>query len=93
MTMPDEVVDVALETNEGDYFQFLNVRKGTLMEALDKALADGAALSLVNIDSCALVIPWKLIRGITYLASGAEEREDAWLTLWERVSEDARQAG
>jgi hypothetical protein len=91
--MPDEVVDVALETNEGDYFQFLNVRKGTLLDALDKALSDGAALSLVNIDSCALVVPWKLIRAITYLASGAEEREDAWLTLWERLSEDARQAG
>ena len=93
MTMSNEVVDVALETNEGDYFQFLNVRKNSLMEALDKALADGAAISLVNIDSCALVIPWNLIRSITYLASSAEAREDAWLTLWERVSEDARQVG
>lgn len=88
-----EVIDVAIETNEGDFFQFLNVQEPVLREALDKALADGSALSLVNIDSCALVIPWKLIKGVTYLASGAEEREDAWLTLWERVSEDSRKAG
>jgi hypothetical protein len=87
------VHDVAIETNEGDFFQFLNVREEALKGALDQALADGSALSLVNIDSCALVIPWKLIKSITYLASGAEEREDAWRTLWERVSGDARQVG
>lgn len=90
----NEVQDVAIETNEGDYFQFLNVCATALRQALDKALADGAALSLVNTDSCALVIPWKLIKRIIYVPVEAEEREDAWVTLWERVSdEDARQAG
>lgn len=88
-----DVIDVAIETDNGDYFQFLNVQKGVLGCALDKALEDGAALSLVNIDSCALVIPWKLIKRIIYVPAEAEEREDAWLTLWEHVSEDARQAG
>lgn len=88
-----DVIDVAIETDDGDFFQFLNVREVSLRQALDKALADEAALSLVNEDSCALVIPWKLIKRVTYLASEAEEREDAWLTLWERVSEDSRQAG
>lgn len=89
-----EVLDVALETDDGGYFQFLNVRAEALMLAVDQALADGVALSLVNADSCALVIPWKLIKSITYVDSSAEERDDAWTTLWERVSESVtRKAG
>lgn len=88
------VHDVAVETAEGDFFQFLNVRAPDLKQALDKALEDKAVLSLVNVDSCALVIPWKLVKRIIYVPAEAEEREDAWVTLWERVSaEDARQAG
>lgn len=89
-----EVHDVAIETPEGDFFQFLNVRAPDLQKAVAKALADGAALSLVNKDSCALVIPWKLIKRIIYVPAEAEERDDAWITLWERTpGEAARQAG
>lgn len=88
-----ELLDVAIENNEGDFFQFLNVRESDLRSALAKALTDGSALALVNIHSCALVIPWKLIKSITYLASNAEEREDAWLTLWERTQQGARKTG
>ena len=89
-----EVFDVAIEVDDGGYFQFLNVPADTLKDAIDRALADGVALSLVNADSCALVIPWKLIKSVTYVASEAEEREDAWITLWERVLEPgARKAG
>lgn len=79
------VHDVAVETNEGDYFQFLNVREDVLKAALDTALADKTALSLVSTDSCALVIPWKLIKRIIYVPTEAEEREDAWITLWEHA--------
>lgn len=83
------VHDVAIETNEGDYFQFLNVREDVLKAALDTALADGAALSLVSTDSCALVIPWKIIKRIIYVPTEAEEREDAWITLWEHAPTSA----
>ncbi len=89
----NQVHDVAVETNEGDYFQFLNVREDVLKSALDTALADGAALSLVNIDSCALVIPWKLIKRIIYVPTEHEEREDAWVTLWEHAPSGARNVG
>lgn len=88
-----EVLDVAIETDDGSYFQFLNVSADALKAALDSALADGVTLSLVSRDSCALVIPWKLVMAITYVASSAEEREDAWVTLWERVSDETRKAG
>ena len=88
-----DVHDVAIETREGDFFQFLNVRAHDLLQALEKVLADGTALSLVNTDSCALVVPWRLIKRIIYVPAEAEEREDAWVTLWERAStEDALKA-
>lgn len=86
-----EVQDVAIETAEGDFFQFLNMKATVLRDAVDKALADGAVLSLVNADSCALVIPWRLIKRIIYVPVEAEEREDAWVTLWERASDDVLQ--
>ncbi len=89
--MPD-VLDVAIEADGGGYFQFLNVRAKALKAALAAALVDGVAFSLVNEDSCALVIPWKLVVSITYVASEAEAREDAWVTLWERSTME-RKAG
>ncbi len=84
--MPD-AVDVAIETEEGGFFQFLNVRKADLYGALDRALADGVVLSIVSIESCALVIPWALVRRVTYIPSMEEDREEAWTTLWEQLSE------
>ncbi len=83
-----ELRDVAVETEDGGYFQFLNVYADSLLSAVTRALADGVALSLVNADSCALVVPWRLIKSVSYIASSAEEREDAWVTLWERALDD-----
>jgi len=88
-----EVQDVAIETEEGDFFQFLNVRAADLRKALANALADSSVLSLVNKDSCALVIPWRLIKRIIYVPAEAEERDDAWSTLWERTSDKVQQTG
>lgn len=76
-------VDVAVETAEGDYFQFLNVDEEALRLAISKAEADKSALSLVSLDSCAIVIPWKLVHCIYYVPVTAPPDEDSWKKLWE----------
>lgn len=85
--MPD-LCDVAVETDDSGYFQFLNVQAPSLRDSLDKALADEAALSLVNADSCVLVVPWRLVKSVSYIPSSADEHEDKWITLWERAHTD-----
>lgn len=76
-------VDVAVETFAGDFYQFLSVNEDVLTAAVVKATGDAVALSLVNTESAALVIPWKLIKRILCVPVDVEEREDAWETFWE----------
>jgi hypothetical protein len=88
----NEAVDVSVETNEGDFFQFLSVPKEDLEVAVAKAELDGVALSLVSSDSAALVVPWKLVKRVAYVPVVSEDRDDAWLTIWEKPGADKEQA-
>lgn len=75
--------DVAVETTDGNYYQFINVREDVLAAAVRKGAADRVALSLVNTDSAAIVIPWRFIKRITYAPVDVAEYDEAWLLYWE----------
>lgn len=77
-----DAVDATVETTDGALYQFPNVPEVRLRAAVDKALADGAALSVANLDSAALVIPWRLVRRVRY-APVTEANDDDWKLLWE----------
>lgn len=80
------VVDVTVETFEGDLYQFPNVREDILRQALAKSLVDGAVLSLVNLSGSALVVLWPTVLRISFLDVEADAAEDAWCTLWESTT-------
>ena len=87
--MTNDVVDVAIESREGGYFQVANISKEALVAAVEKATSDGAALSLVSLDSAALVVPWFLVQRISYLSALVDDDDDsdtAWTTVWERAN-------
>lgn len=75
-------VDVVIETQVGDIYQFPNLPIGVLRSAIAKATTDGVALALVNGDSAALVVPWSLV-GIVRAAPVTEDpSEDDWEVIW-----------
>lgn len=83
-SMPDAVVDVSIETSEGGTFQFANIRRDALLAAVQKALLDHVTLSLVSTDSAALVVPWALVRRVSYVSVLQEgENESDWIVIWE----------
>lgn len=92
--MSTELVDVALETNAGDYFHFLSVELSKLQAAVAKAEADGVTVSLVSSDSAALVVPWRLVKKVLYLSVHEEDCEfNAWSVLYQcPVEEHAAEA-
>lgn len=77
------VVDVAVETFEGELYQFPNMNEASLRQALTKALGDHTALSLVNLSGAALVVLWSTVCRITFAAVDAAVADDVWRTLWE----------
>jgi len=77
-----DAVDATVETTDGSFYQFPNVPEARLRAAVDKALGDGAALSVANLDSAALVIPWRLVRRVRY-APVTEASDEDWKLLWE----------
>lgn len=80
------LVDVAIENNEGNYYQFLYVSEQTLRGAVSRSAADGGALSMVSSDnSAALVVPWHSVRKVLYIEVQREARgESEWTILWDR---------
>ena len=89
-----EVVDVSVETIEGDHYQFVSVPETVVRAAVALAEADGGPLSMVNLDSAAIVIPWKSVRRVFYASVLADEADpDAWRILWERELMEARAVG
>lgn len=83
-----EIVDVAIETNEGNCYQFLSVPMRVLMQALERT-ASGEVLSMVNIDSSAIVVPGHIIRRVLSVSVLVEARdESAWSIVWERPPEE-----
>lgn len=82
-----EAVDVLVETVDGACFQFASILMTALTQALDKAVADGAALSLVSLDSAALVIPWSIVQRVSYVPVVAEEE---WEVLWDSAQCERR---
>lgn len=78
-----KVVDVAIETVEGDLYQFPSVLEEVLRAAVDKAISDRLTLSVVNLASAALVIFWPTISRITFSDASIESADDAWELLWE----------
>lgn len=83
-----EVVDVAIETNEGNFYQFLSVPMPSLLRAIER-LGNGEVLSLVNEDSAAIVIPCHTIRRIQTVSVLLELRDEStWSLIWERPVEE-----
>lgn len=82
-----ELVDVAVETAEGNFYQFLSVPMPSLLTAVER-LAAGQVLSLVNIDSAAIVVPGHVVSRILSVSVHVEARdEDSWSVIWERTLE------
>lgn len=79
----ENAVDVALETKEGDYYQFLSVSKEVLDGAIEKALKDNTTFSLVSLRGAALVVPWQQLKRVLYVSVFSEDREDSWIEAWE----------
>ncbi len=87
-----EVVDVAVETAEGNFYQFLSVPLPSLLRAVER-VAVGQVLSMVNIDSAAIVIPGRVIRRVLSVSVLVEARdESAWSVVWERALERPKKA-
>lgn len=83
--MSDDIVDIAVETREGNFYQFLGVSLHVLQEAVVKAEDDGTVLSIVNVDSAAIVIPWHTVHRVLFISETLEDRtDDSWTELWER---------
>jgi len=88
-----DVVDVAIETNEGNFYQFLSVSMPTLLKAVERTASDGVALSMVNIDSAAIVVPGHVIRRVLSVSVLVEARDEgAWSVVWERSAERPKKA-
>lgn len=77
-----DAVDATVETTDGAFYQFPNIPEARLRAAVDKSVGDGAALSVANLDSAALVIPWSIVRRVRY-APVTEADDDDWQLLWE----------
>lgn len=77
------VVDVAIETVEGELYQFPNVNEDSLRLALAKSWSDRTVLSLVNLSGAALVVLWPTVCRITYVNVSASLDDESWQTLWE----------
>lgn len=83
-----DVVDVAIETNEGNFYQFLSVPMSSLLQAVER-LALGQVLSMVNLDSAAIVVPGHTIRKIQTVSVLVEARDEtSWSVVWERPAEE-----
>lgn len=80
----EEPVDVALETLEGDVYQFLSVSKTALLSALTRAITDEVTFSIVNLVGGALVVPWRTIRRVLYISIYASEDSDVWELVWDK---------
>jgi hypothetical protein len=80
------LVDVAIENNEGNYYQFLYVSEQVLREAVSRSVSDSGALSMVSSDnSAAIVVPWHSIRKVLFIDVQSEARAgNEWTTLWDR---------
>jgi len=85
------LVDVAIENNEGNFYQFLYVSEQTLRGAVSRSASDGGALSMVSSDnSAALVVPWHSVRKVLYIEVQREARgESEWTILWDRDRDQA----
>jgi len=83
------LVDVAVENSEGSFYQFLYVEERILRAAVDKALVDGVALSLVSSDnSAALVIPWRSVQRVLHIDVSCESKQTTeWTVVWERAAQ------
>lgn len=81
-------VDVAVETGEGSFYQFLCVDERVLRAAIDKALIDGVALSLVSLDnSAAMVIPWRSVQRVMHIDVRCETKKTTeWDVTWDRAT-------
>jgi hypothetical protein len=77
------VVDVAVETFEGELYQFPNMDEASLRQALAKSLGDRTVLSLVNLSGAALVVLWPTVCRITFAVIDADSVDDVWQKLWE----------
>lgn len=78
----EDAVDVALETKEGDFYQFLSVSKDVLDRAIEKALKDNTTFSLISLRGAALVVPWQQLQRVLYVSVFSEDREDSWIEAW-----------
>jgi hypothetical protein len=78
-----DAVDVAVETFEGELYQFPNTSEASLRQALAKALGDQTVLSLVNLSGAAMVVLWPTVCRITFANIDADVVDDVWQTLWE----------
>jgi hypothetical protein len=83
-----DIVDVAIETNEGNFYQFLSMPMPALLRAIER-IGTGEVLSMVNLDSAAIVVPNHTIRKIQVVSVLVEARdESSWSIVWERPLEE-----
>lgn len=80
------LVDVAIQNNEGNFYQFLHVSEQILRDAVTRAVTDKGPLSMVSSDnSAAIVVPWSSVRKVLFIDVQREARgESEWTTLWDR---------
>jgi hypothetical protein len=79
------LVDVAIENKEGNYYQFLYVDEKVLRHAVERSVVADVALSMVSSDnSAAIVVPWQSVKRVLFIDVQREAREGTeWTVLWD----------
>lgn len=78
-----DVMTLVVETEDDDMYMLPNVTMDAVLRALDTCGSTQGALSMVNLQQAAVVVPWRLLMRVS-VAHGAGLRDDQAVLIWSK---------
>lgn len=79
-----DVMTAVVETDDDDMYLLPNMLVIKVLEALNVGSASASALSMVNLNHAAMVVPWRLLARVS-LTHGAGLRDNQAVLIWEKA--------